>query len=223
MSTLCAHTVASNTLAKRNIIQGREANGIEQWIDESKGRFLPSSESGIVEETKDGCDNRRSGRCSSRRREFTSIYDLVVRTYAVRADIRESTSSEIGIRGVVLLDSRTDVKVQVRLNSEFLICGTGEVVAEATRAAYPSLFWAHRDSSSDSGDIWTSARELGCELWCSLPVVALARTTDSVVSRRFKDRDTAETHHAYQVADLDGVFLGDGLLVIPVGVRDDLW
>ena len=104
-----------------------------------------------------------------------------------------------------------------------MVEGTGEIVAESACASNPSLFWADCNSSANCGDVWASAGELRSKLWGLLPVIALAGSTDSIITRGFEDRDTSKSHEADQIADLDGVFLWDCLLVVAVGIRNDLW
>ncbi len=108
-------------------------------------------------------------------------------------DIGESTPLEVSKRSVVSLHSGADFKVQVKLNSEVLVCRTREVVAEATGRANPGLFRANGDSSANGKYVGASTGELGCELRPSLPIVALARSTDTVVTGGLENGDTAET------------------------------
>ena len=49
-----------------------------------------------------------------------------------------------------------------------------------------------------------------------LASVGTAGSTNTGISTGLEDSDTAETHHADEVADAGGVVAGDGLLVVTV-------
>jgi hypothetical protein len=234
LPTLRANAIASNAPTEGDIVQGSPANGIEQRVDEPERGFT-GAEARVVEKTDNRGDDGGCGRSSSRWRELTTVYYLVAGVgqyidawkyfvgyllggHAVSADIRESSATKVRERLIVFLHSGADVEVQIRLNGKLLVRRAREVVAEAPSATHPSLFGADSHSSSDCGDIWAGSWELWGKLWGLLAIVALARSADSIVARRFENGDSAESHQSDEIANFNSIFLRDGLLVISIGV-----
>lgn len=75
-------------------------------------------------------------------------------------NIGKSTSSEVGVAGVVLLGLWADMVVNIRLDSGVLVPGTGEVFGETTRIGIPGRFGNHIGISADRSHVWQSRRIL---------------------------------------------------------------
>ena len=136
-------------------------------------------------------------------------------------NIGEATTSEVDVLAVVLLGLCAHVFAQIIMNSGLLVPGSLEVIAEAARGAGPSDLRRKVDSAADCGDVRTGCWEYWVELRC-LAVLVQARSSDTGVSGRLKDRHATHAENADQVADTLCVLLGNRLLVVSVGVGDDL-
>jgi hypothetical protein len=108
------------------------------------------------------------------------------------------------------------------LNSRFLVPGSLEVVAEATRRARPSDLWGKVNSTTDRSDIWARCGEDWVELRC-LAILVQTRGTDTSIAGRLKDRHATQTKDPDQIADANRVLFGDCLFIFSIGIGDDLW
>lgn len=142
--------------------------------------------------------------------------------YAVSTDVRESPTLEVRERPIVLLYRWANVGLQIVLDGSLLVGRTGEIVAKTTSAANPSFLGADGYGSSNSRDIRARSRKLRGELGSLIAIIALARRTNAVVAGGLEHGDTAQTHDADHVANFDGIFLGDSLLIVSIGIGDDL-
>ena len=146
-------------------------------------------------------------------------YSLRVNTQ--RRHVGEAAASEVDVLAVILLGFGTHVRVQVMLNSRFLVPGSLEVIAEATGRARPSDLRRKINSTTDRSNIRACRREDWVELRC-LAILVQTRGTDTGVAGRLEDRHAAHAENADQIANANRIFLGNGLLVVSVGIGDDL-
>lgn len=65
--------------------------------------------------------------------------------------------------------------------------------------------------------------ELGSELWLHCTGVRPADCTDTLVSGGFEDGASTQTHQTDHVAHTVGIFEWYSVLVVAVGVGDDVW
>jgi hypothetical protein len=137
-------------------------------------------------------------------------------------NVWEAATSEVDVLTVVCLGLRTHVGVQVMLNGCFLVPRRLEVIAEATGRARPSDLGFEVNRATDGSDIWACCGEDRVELRC-LAILVQTRGTDTSIAGRLKDRHTTRAEDSDQVANANCVLLGDCLLVVSVGIGDDLW
>ena len=103
----------------------------------------------------------------------------VLRSQAMRRNIRETTVGEVGESAEILLRGRGDVLVQIGGHRARLVIRARKVVAEASGASDPGDLGTDGLSTADCGDVRACAWELGRELWCLFAVVGLTRCANA--------------------------------------------
>lgn len=112
---------------------------------------------------------------------------------------------------------------EICLDSDFLVPSSREIVAEPTRSIYPRDFGCDGLCSTNGCDVWARSGELRCELRGVLAVVGFTWCADTSIACRFEDSDSSKSKKANHVADAYSVAVWDSLLVVTIGVGDDLW
>ena len=137
-------------------------------------------------------------------------------------DVWEAAASEVDVLAVIFLGLCAHIGIQIVLNSGLLVPGSLEVIAEATRRARPSDLGSEFNSTTDRCDIRASCGEDWVELRC-LAILVQTCGADTSITGRLKDRHAAHTKDSDQVADADRILLGYRLLIVTIGIGDDLW
>lgn len=180
LASLGVVAIASNSITASDISQNLGSMLVDKRVQPSQA-WLASSETSIVQQTNDGSPNRSSSTGASTTSLLTSVDNLIVRRDAVASDIRETSTFPVSVGTVVLLSLLGD-SLHVCLDSLVLVAGTGEVLAETSRGAFPGDLGGNIDSTADGGEVRAGSREDGVKL-DSLVIGSETSRTNTNVTR----------------------------------------